>query len=287
MREIRYSNKDRLGNKGMRRTTLLLVLILILGLFSLLPGQFTQDELKLRPQLEEFLKTAAIIGAQEIGEGVTKPLKLLLKNDRYEYAGCWKNPKGKQQGHLEGWQYEIAAYAMDKLLGVHMIPPTVEREYKGKKGSLQFWVESDMSDLERMNQGLRIPREELAHWSKQKYLTRAFDCLIANEDRTQQNIRYKDWRTIIIDHSRSFRSSNKFTKRLMYGQNGIKAKKLIRQLPRKFVERIKTLDYAAIKQAVGEYLTDKEIEAVLQRKVLLLTEIDSMAKIIGEDIFFY
>jgi len=58
-------------------------------------------------------------------------------------------------------------------------------------------------------------------------LTRAFDCLIANEDRTQQNIRYKkDWRTILIDHSRSFRSSEKFQKQLVFGKNGVLAQKL-------------------------------------------------------------
>jgi len=271
----------------MRRIITLISLILILCHSSLLYCQFTPDELALRPQLEEFLKTAAIIDSREIGEGVTKPLKLLLKNDFSEHSGCWKNPKGKQMGYLEGWQYEIAAYAMDKLLGLHMIPPTVEREFKGKRGSLQFWVQSDMSDLERMQQGLRVPREKLAQWSKQKYLTRAFDCLIANEDRTQQNIRYKDWRTIIIDHSRSFRSASKYTKRLMYGKKGLKSEKLIRQLPREFVNKIKALDFAAIKQAVGKYLTDKEIESVLKRKILLLAEIKEMVKVIGEDIFFY
>ena len=112
-----------------------------------------------------------------------------------------------------------------------------------------------------------------------KYLTRAFDSLIANEDRTQENIRYtKDWRTILIDHSRSFRSSKKFTKQLMFGKNGIKGAKLFRVLPREFVEKVKALNFEVVKKAVGPYLKDKEFKAIIIRKELLLTEIEELIK---------
>ena len=119
-------------------------------------------------------------------------------------------------------------------------------------------------------------------------MTRAFDSLIANEDRTQQNIRYTaDWRTILIDHSRAFRSKKKFTRQLMYGSKGIKGDQPIRQLPRDFMNRIKALTYEQIREAVGDYLTDKEIKAVMERKALLLQEIEMMIKKEGEDKFLY
>lgn len=246
-------------------------------------AQFTPEELARRTELEEFLKTAEIIRFKDIGEGVTKPYKLDMKRENEEYSGCWKNPSGVQKGFLEGWQYEIAAYEMDKLLGLNMIPPTVEREFDGKRGSLQFWITSEMNDLKRMEQGIKIPQDNLESWNKQKYLTRAFDCLIANEDRTQQNILYKkDWRTILIDHSRSFRSSDKFKKQLVFGKNGLLAQKLFRRLPRQFVESVKALNYDKIKQVVGSYLTDEEIEAILARKKLLLDEIEEMIEEKGE-----
>ena len=117
---------------------------------------------------------------------------------------------------------------------------------------------------------------------------RAFDCLIANEDRTQQNIVYvDDWRMILIDHSRSFRSSKKFTNRLVYGKNGIMGSKLFRQLPRDFVEKIKALTYEMIKEAVDPYLKDKEIKAILVRKKLLLDEIEEMIREKGEGNVLY
>jgi len=53
------------------------------------------------------------------------------------------------------------------------------------------------------------------------------------------------------------------------------------------VEKVKTLDFASLKGAVEGYLTDKEIEAVLQRKTLLLEEIDGMVRESGEDKVLY
>jgi hypothetical protein len=260
-----------------------MVFILFIPLVSHLNAQFTPEEIAEWPKLEEFLRTAEIIGSKDIGEGVTNPCKLDMKKGDEEYSGCWKNPKGMQGGFLEGWQYEIAAYEMDKLLGLHMIPPTVVREFNGKHGSLQYWITSEMSDLERMQQGIKIPKDKLESWSRQKYLTRAFDCLIANEDRTQQNIRYKkDWRTILIDHSRSFRCSKKFQKNLVFGKNGVLAQKLFRRLPWVFVEKVRSLNFDNIKLALGPYLTDEEIEAILARKKILLDEIDEMIKEKGE-----
>jgi hypothetical protein len=207
-----------------------------------------------------------------------------------ELSGCWKNPQGVQKGHLEGWQYEIAAYQMDKLLGLNMIPPTIEREFDGKKGSFQLWVVTEFSLLDVMEKGIPLPNKnpEATLFNRGKYLARAFDCLIANEDRTQQNILYmKDWRVILIDHSRSFRSKKKYQKRLLYGKRGSKEKQLFRQLPRSFVDRIKALDFDTIKNAVGPYLTDEEINAVLARKKLLLDEIEEMIKEMGQDKVLY
>ena len=250
--------------------------------------QFTPEELADRPKWEEFLKIAEITEHSKIPDGVTRPIKLTLKKGEMECSGCWKNPQGMKQGFLEGWQYEIAAYELDKLLGLNMIPPTVEREFKGKKGSLQYWVNFKIRLLEMQEQGIRVPEEKLDSWSKQKYLARAFDCLIANEDRNQQDIGYtNDWRTILMDHSRSFRYSRKFREQLVLGKNGLIEKQLFRRLPRVFVEKIKALDYNQIKEAVGPYLKDKEIKAVLDRKVLLLAEVEEMIKEKGEENVLY
>ncbi|MCR4410269.1 MAG: hypothetical protein QHH43_07100 [Candidatus Saccharicenans sp.] len=267
----------------------LLLLILNLPLLS----QFTPEEIAQREELEEFLLTAEIIDYKEIGEGVTKPFRLFLKKDNVERSGVWKNPSGVQGGFLEGWQYEIAAYRMDKLLGLNMIPPTVERIFKGQRGSLQLWVEKEYSLLQVMEKNIPLPSSgpEADNWEKRKYISRVFDALIANEDRTQQNTLYtRDWRTILIDHSRSFRSEEKYTKHLLFGLNPLRVDSRalpFRKLPRVLVENIKALTFDSIKKAVGPYLTDREIRAVLARKDLILKEIDEMIKVVGEDKVLY
>jgi hypothetical protein len=277
----------------MRRKVFLTITLFILASQGyLVNGQFTPDEIAQRPEIEEFLKTAEIVRFEDIPEGVTKPIRLFLKQGDVEGSGAWKNPRGMQKGHLEGWQYEIAAYEMDKLLELYLVPPTVEREFKGKKGSLQFWVQVQFSELTVFEQKIGIPRSKFNNKENMKYLTRAFDSLIGNDDRTQQNILYtKDWRTILIDHSRAFRSSKKYTKKLMYGAKGLKKAggrpQLFRRLPRAFVEKVKALNYDDIKNAVGSYLKEKEIRAILIRKELLLKEIEEMVKEQGEDKVLY
>jgi hypothetical protein len=278
----------------MKRFVVLLTLALVAAAGPLAAwAQFLPDEIALRPAREEFLRTAEIVRFEEIGEGVTKPVRLYLTKDGVELRAAWKNPKGMQLGFLEGWQYEIAAYRLDKLIGLDMIPPAIEREFQGKPGALVLWAENKYSLLKVMENSIPIPDEAKDRIEKMKWLTRAWDSLIANDDRTQQNVLYtEDWRTIIFDHSRAFRSEGEFAKRLMYGRNGIKKTAqgtplLFRRLPRWFVDKIKTLTFENIREAVGTTLTDKEIKAILTRRDLILQEIAQMVKEQGEATVLY
>jgi hypothetical protein len=256
-------------------------------------AQFLPEEIAQRPAQEEFLRTAEIVRFEPIGEGVTKPFRLTLRKDGLELDAAWKNPKGLQLGYLEGWQYEIAAYRLDKLIGLNMIPPAIERDFEGKSGALVLWAKNKYSLLKVMENNIPIPIEVRTRVDNMKYLVRAWDSLIGNEDRTQQNVLYtEDWRTIIFDHSRAFRSTGDFAKRLMFGRDGIKKGAsgdpfLFKRLPRWFVDRIKTLTFESIRGAVGTTLTDKEIRAILVRRDLLLEEVAQMIQDQGEEAVLY
>ncbi len=275
-----------------------IIVFLISALVLAVPpvfSQFTAEEIAERPQWEEFLQTAEIIGSEPIGEGVTKPWKLFLKKNGMERKAAWKNiDQNLGGGVMDSWKYEIAAYRLDKLIGLNMVPPAVEREFKGKPGGLSLWAESKYSLLDVMEQGIKIPASAQKQVDDMKYVYRLWACLIANDDPTQQNIKYtEDWRTILIDHSRAFRSDREYSQRLVFGLNGIKKTQadskpfLIRRVPRVLLERIKALDFAQIKQAVDPYLTDKEIRALLQRTKLIDAEIAAMIKQSGESQVLY
>ena len=53
------------------------------------------------------------------------------------------------------------------------------------------------------------------------------------------------------------------------------------------MEKVRALNYNNIKEAVGSYLKEKEIKAIVIRKELLLKEIEEMIKEKGEDKVLY
>jgi len=283
------SQGNRIRFQAMKRTRGIAILFLLLaGGIAPLMAQFRPDEIARRGEMETFLLTAEIVRSEPVGEGVTKPWRLTLRKDGAEDQAYWKNPSGMMNSFWEGWPYEIAAYRLDKLIGLDMVPVTVERDFQGKRGALSLRAEHRENFLKLLEEGVRVPDQARGPLEKMKWLTRAWDSLIANEDRNQQNILLtEDWRTILIDHSRAFRSSREFTERLMFGVEGIKRGAdgrllLFLRLPRRFYERVKALTRESIKAAVGDTLTDKEIAAVLIRRGLLIKEIDTQILYKGE-----
>lgn len=264
------------------------VILVLFGLAvvetPLLLAQFTAEELAQREQWEDFLKTATIEAQRQMtgSEAVTNPFVLTLKKGDITHRALWKNAQGRMQGFIEGWQYEIAAYLMDKLIGLNMVPPTVERRKDGERGSCQYWVEDCITLKEREEKKIKMPSYKIFYWNRSTYLQRFWDNLIDNEDRHQNQILLtKDWRMILIDHSRSFRDS-KTSKKLIYTEKHPEGPKLMSELPRAIVEKVKTLTFDDIKSAVGEYLTDGEIKNILLRRDLILVEIDKIIKKNGE-----
>lgn len=254
-------------------------------------AQFTEEEVAEREKWEEFLLTAEIVDQEQPfsdREAVTNPWRLTLEKDGITKRALWKNPEGRMRGYVENWRWEIAAYRLDKHLGLNMVPPTVERRFQNNRGSCQLWIDTKMSLREKEQENIKTPSYKVFYWNRALYLQRAFDNLIANEDRHQnQFLITEDWRMILIDHSRSFRTSKKFTKNLIYDENYKEGPRLMKELPRDFVEKLRALDQAAIKNIVGEYLTDNEIEAVLIRKDLILDWLDKYIQKQGEDKVLY
>lgn len=268
-----------------------MILAFVIGSQVRAYAQFTDEEVAEREKWEEFLNTAEIVGQEQPfsdREAVTRPWRLTLEKDGISKDALWKNPEGRMRGFVENWRWEIAAYRMDKLLGLNMVPPTVEKMFQNDLGSCQLWVDAKMSLRDKYEQNIDTPSYKVFQWNRALYLQRAFDNLIANEDRHQnQYLITEDWRIILIDHSRSFRTSGKYAKKLIYDENYKEGPRLMKQLPRAFVEKLKALDAQSIKSAVGEYLTDKEIDFVLRRRDLILDWLEKYIKKEGEDNVLY
>jgi hypothetical protein len=252
---------------------------------------------------EEFLLTAEIAASRPIGEGVTKPWRLTLQKGDIRHDAAWKNVdetvENRGEWALDSWKSEIAAYRLDKLIGLNLVPPCVEREFapppstRKRKGALSYWAESRMNYLKMQEEKIEFPPERAVEADRMKYMVRLWDCLTANADRTQQNILLtEDWRTILIDHSRAFQPDAIYAKQLIFGTDGMQRLEdgrpfLIRLVPRALYERILALDAKKIKDAVGDYLSDRQIKGIVSRVALLRKEIEAMVAQDGADKVFY
>lgn len=142
--------------------------------------------------IEQFLTQSKIVALKNIGEGVTLPQKATMElNGKTEFgvfktidekkSGATQMSRGVEIEFQDSWRTEIAAYELDKILGLNMVPATVERTFDGKKGSVQFWVGSKMPEAERVKKKIDPPNTK--EWNEQMFRVKLFDNLIYNTDR--------------------------------------------------------------------------------------------------------
>jgi len=253
-------------------------------------GQFTAAEVAERPRWEAFLREAKIVAENQLSfeQGVTQPWQLTLRQGDIVAGALWKNPSGVRGGYWEGWKYEIAAYLLDKLLDVAMVPPTVEKTFAGNAGSCQLWLERTSLYRDLAAKGQDLAPFQTDGWKKAGYVAQLFDNLIGNEDRHMGNVLVtSDFRAILIDHSRTFRTTKSFVKGIPFSEKNVPAENLMRKLPRILVRKTFALSEEAVRDAVGDLLTDDEIGAVMARKKLLVLEVRRIIAQFGENDVLY
>ena len=104
-----------------------------------------------------------------------------------------------KDGYFESYKSEIAAYELDKLLGLNMVPVVVERRVNNDDGAAVMWIEGVRS-WETV-----LPLPKPATWGFQLARMKMFDDLISNSDRNKGNLLVDaDWHIFLIDHSRAF-----------------------------------------------------------------------------------
>jgi hypothetical protein len=274
------------GRAHMKRA---IFVILVFGLlwFSLESlAQFRPEEIAQNAKWEDFLKTANIVSQEQMSflEDTARPWILTLEKDGVTQKAVWKDLSGMLRGFKESWKAEIAAYRLSHYLGLNMVPPTVEREWEGKKGACQLKVKYWKRFEEIGTEKLQAKGIQSTDFLRRQYLQRAFDNLIFNINRHDGNIQIlEDWRIILVNHSRSLGTSKASLLKLIYDENNRRDKNLIMdELPRGFFEKLKSLDASMIKSAIGKYLTDEEINAILKRRDLIVAWIDKHIKEKGE-----
>ena len=216
-------------------------------------------------EYEEFLKTAAITKVGDIPVGVTKPKRAFFEPGGMAGSAALKYlPAGIKGGFWEAYKSEIAAYKLDRILGLDMVPPTIERRVGSELASLQLWVEHCklLKDVDQK----ACPRPMA--WAKQVCRQRTFDNLIANIDRNAGNLLVdEDWNLILIDHSRAF------------ANNTMPFLKEMTRIDREFYERLKALDEATLTRELKPWvLTGGTLRDLLKRRDKIVAHFDELAR---------
>jgi hypothetical protein len=231
---------------------------------------------------EAFLQSATIVEIEEFdSRGITKPRKIKLSDgDRTLYAvfkdvdvvhSRKKLNTGKTIHQLkDSYRHEIAAYELAKLLGLGLVPPSVEREVGGVTGALTLWVYDAMTEWHRRKL-YRTEPPDPSRWERQMATVDLINKLTNDVDSTNTlNILIDSgWRVYKIDFSRAFHP--KFRLKLE-----------LERYPKEPLDALRGLRRDELSAAVKPWLGDDELEALWVRRGEVLAEADELIAKHGE-----
>ena len=233
-------------------------------------------------EMERFLKEAKVVKSRGAGKGVTASERATLTlgpltHDAHvqtidEQMLQGPGARGSVEfGFRDSWMYNVAAYRLDRLLGLNLVPVSIERPWRGKAGAYTWWIDDVLMD-ERTRLQKKLPPPSVEEWNQEMQLVRIFDQLIYNVDRNVGNVLItKDWRMWAIDHTRAFRLHHQ-----------LKTPKDIVRCDRTLLDRLRQLDKPTLAQTLGRYLTNYEVEAVLARRDAIVALVEKL----GPDALF-
>jgi hypothetical protein len=224
-------------------------------------------------EIEDSLRNAPIERTTALPVGVTKSSRAFFAPGGPVASGTVKYlPTGRRGGFWEAYKSEIAAYELDRLLGLDMVPPTVERRVGTDLASVQLWVEGCRVIKDVDQSACPKPIE----WAKQVCRQKVFDNLIANIDRNAGNILVDgEWNIVLIDHSRAFA-----TDRMPF-------EKAMTRVDRAFFEKLKALDEPSVMKQVRPWLmSDGQARDILKRRDKIVKRLEQEAGKRGEAAVF-
>jgi hypothetical protein len=228
-------------------------------------------------EVERFLKTAKITKTKTASKGITNSTQATmsdgtLTHDAHiqtidEYKREFRSNMGVEFDFRDSWTFNIAAYKLDRLLGLNMVPVSVPGHYRSQRAAITWWVDNVMMDEGgRVKKKLSAPEEKSRYWSQQLHMLRVFDQLIYNTDRNLGNMLIDhDWRIWAIDHTRAFRKNTK-----------LRTPAHVTRCDRLVFARLKALDRDTLKRELGDYLDDGQIKTMLARRDLIVAKLESL-----------
>jgi hypothetical protein len=198
-------------------------------------------------EFEAYIRDAPIDRIEEVPIGVTHPKRAFFPPGGIVASVAWKVlPPGRPSGYWESYKSEIAAYELDKLLGMGMVPVAVEKKWNRETAAAILWL------------------SPIHPWKEM------FDNFICNKDRNAGNLLVDDdWNLYLIDHSRAFIWDKDMAVKMEH-------------IDREFWNKIQAVDQAQLTAAIGKWVDKDAIKAMLTRRERMTKEIDKLVAAKGE-----
>ena len=184
------------------------------------------------------------------------------------------------------YKFNVAAYELDKLLGLNLVPPTVERPVNGSPASVIWWLDDfAMNEADRRRK--RIDPPDQNRWDRQVQAVRVFDELISNTYRDTAPALYlnsvwdnllitTDWTIWITDHTGAFRI-----------RQVLEDPDTLARCPRSLLGRLRELTRMRLQQTLERYLSSQQLDALEVRRALLVKHFNGRIASHGEGLVLY
>lgn len=250
----------------------LTILLAVLALEGAAVGRPTPALALTGEAAETFLREARVLKLSEYeSKGITRPRRATLSNGELTLMAAFKDvdevyPRmtignGRVLVNLKDhYKHEVAAYELDKILGLGIVPPTVERKIWRQWGSLQMWVNGAMTEWERKKDGELSP-PDMAAWNNQISTLKVFLQLIWDTDYNNiSNIMVDEsWHVWKIDSSRAFRVDAE-----------LRREAALTKFSRALLASLENLDQTEFERALTPWLNPRQINTMWQRRTRIL-----------------
>jgi hypothetical protein len=240
-----------------------------------------------REQMRDFLATAKILKGTQTPRGVTRPMRVTLSDGTLTHDAAFSSvderrsierfPSGRVEfDFVDSYTYTLAAYRVAELVGLDdMMPVHVEREWRGDKGALSWWIDAVMDEGDRLKKKMQPPRPE--GWNQQVYRMRVFAQLVADTDRNLGNLLIDaEWKAWMIDFTRAFRKSKT-----------VLAPADLTKCDREVLQKLRTLTAEQVAAATKPYVGPPEIAALMARREQIVGIFDRLITEKGESQVLY
>ena len=156
---------------------------------------------------------------------------------------------------------QLAAYRLDRLLGLGLVVPVAEREFDGKRGIVSARWTRTVDEQARA--AAQLSRRNWCARGSDYQLMYVFDALVNNRGRTPNTMLYdrRTWQFASAGHAKTFDRGRELPP---YLANAPKV------LPPALADALRRLDEPMLTTALGGQLSKAQVRALLQRRDDLL-----------------